>query len=113
MNKKFKNLEEFEKFEKEKEWKNLDKVEKKMLSLFRKGACKLHYIAIFPHAKFERFLDGSFNFEGYRFEVYIFFNTNNDLETCKQNGIGNLIKETIYTEMEQAGRGGRRTGNKI
>lgn len=96
------------------EWKSLDIVERSIKQEFPSDIrCGIQEFAILPQREFiaPKITEDNapFSIEHGKpfFEVYIFFKTNNDIYTCKNNGALSLIKNSVYKELERAGRGKR------
>ena len=41
------------------------------------------------------------------FRAYIFYRENGEIEMCEKNGVSQQIRDSIYAELERAGRGCR------
>ena len=70
---------------------HLEQVREAVLLRFR-DTCPLYAFHIMPQ-------------RGVDFRAYIFFNTEKDIETCKNSGIAQQIIDFVYSELERVGRG--------
>ena len=100
------------------EWENLDIVERSIKQQFPLDKkCGIQELAILPQREFiapkvtEDNVPFSIEHGKPFFEVYIFFKTNNDIDTCKNNGALGLIQNCVYKELERVGRGKRKELN--
>ena len=96
------------------EWENLDIVERSIKQEFPSDIkCGIQEFAILPQREFmapkvtEDNVPFSIEHGKPFFEVYIFFRTNNDIDTCRNNGTFILIQNSVYKELERVGRGKR------
>lgn len=72
---------------------NLDLVCTKVKRRFM-GVCPLHNLYVL----WQRDVD---------FRVYVFFKKEKDIEACKANGVASEIEDSVYDELDNAGRGKR------
>lgn len=70
---------------------NLDVVQQNVLAAFQ-PASTLHTLVIL-------------GFHDQKFEVYVFFNSDADLEASRTSGLADQITDRTYLELERAGRG--------
>lgn len=75
----------------ERQFLNLDVARKNVVNRF-KSICPLYDIRILPQGD-----DG--------FRVYVFFETDKDVEDCKKNGIVDSLQDAVCAELERGGRG--------
>lgn len=72
-------------------WRNLDEVCEAVKQIFS-PLCRLHNIYILPQGDVT-------------FRAYIFYVSDKDIKSCEEQGITERMKDSIYEELERAGRG--------